>query len=161
MSRTVVILATLDTNNRFDARRRAKGPTSVDPRLFPLTSPNAVAGECAIAFQLTGPSFAVNTSLDGGTEALVCAAELIAMADAEAMVVLAVDDLGPVAREWLIHTGQAFRPAADGAVALLLTASAENSQANVDPDHLPPLGTEAIGHLALVERLEKLIALEK
>ena len=40
-------LATLDTNEGFDARLRARGPTAVEPRLFPATSPNAVAGECA------------------------------------------------------------------------------------------------------------------
>lgn len=151
-------LATLDTNDRFDARRRTKGPTAVDPRLFPLTSPNAVAGECAIAFQLTGPSFAVNASLDGGSEALACAAELVAMGDSDAMVVLAADDAGPAARALLAWTGQGDRAFADGAVALLVTASQADALGEVDLGALLPLGTGAIGHLALAERVEKFLA---
>ena len=48
-------LATLETNELFDARRRERGPRSVEPRRFPATSPNAAAGECAIAFRLDRP----------------------------------------------------------------------------------------------------------
>ena len=63
-------LATLEHNELFDVRRRERGPRAVEPRRFPATSPNAAAGECAIAFRLTGPSFAVGGSLHGGLEAL-------------------------------------------------------------------------------------------
>src|SRR5262249_26437525 len=59
-------LATLDTNDAYDARRRERGARHVEARRFPATSPNAVAGECAIAFRLTGPSFGVGAGLHGG-----------------------------------------------------------------------------------------------
>ncbi len=144
-------LATIDTNDRFDSRRRARGPTAVDPRLFPATSPNAVAGECAIVYKLTGPSFAVCSGLDGGTEALACAAELVAAGDVERMVVLAVDDAGPAARDLLLHTSQADRPFAPGAVALLLDTLADGGASEpVDLDLRPDHAGGPIGHLALV-----------
>src|SRR6185436_8101981 len=79
--------ATLDTNAVYDARRRSRGTGAADPRLFPATSPNAVAGEAAIAFRLTGPGFAVGATLDGGREALAAAAELVSAGDADRMVV--------------------------------------------------------------------------
>jgi 3-oxoacyl-[acyl-carrier-protein] synthase-1/3-oxoacyl-[acyl-carrier-protein] synthase II len=145
-------LATIDTNDRFDARRRARGPTAVDPRLFPATSPNAIAGECAIVYKLTGPSFAVGAGLDGGTEALACAAELVAAGDADRIVVVAADDAGPVARDLLQHAGQAHRPYDQGAVALLLDAAAEGSLARIDPDITPDHLDGPIGHRALLSR---------
>ncbi|MDC0746590.1 beta-ketoacyl synthase N-terminal-like domain-containing protein [Polyangium mundeleinium] len=142
-------LATLDTNDRFDARRRARGPGAVDPRLFPATSPNAVAGECAIVYQLRGPSFAVNAGLDGGTEALSVGAELVAMGDADRVVVLAVDDAGPVARDLLSCTSASDRAYAEGAVAVLLGVSAENALALIDPDITSDHDAGPLGHLAL------------
>lgn len=150
-------LATIDTNDRFDSKRRSKGSIYVDPRLFPATSPNAVAGECAIVFGLTGPSFAVNAGFDGGTEALASAAELVAAGDAEQMVIVAADDAGPAARDLLEWSGQAHRPLAEGAVAALISASnAENSRQidlNIHPSH----AQGPIGHLALVDRLKRLL----
>ena len=76
-------LATLEQNEIFDARRRERGARFVEPRRFPATSPNAAAGECAIAFQLTGPTFAVGGSLHGGLEALSVARDLSAVGDAD------------------------------------------------------------------------------
>ncbi|MDI1447216.1 beta-ketoacyl synthase N-terminal-like domain-containing protein [Polyangium sp. 6x1] len=142
-------LATLDTNDRFDARRRTRGPSAVDPRLFPATSPNAVAGECAIVYQLRGPSFAVNAGLDGGTEALSVGAELVAMGDADRVIVLAVDDAGPAARDLLSCTSASGRAYAEGAMAVLLDVSAENALASIDPDVTSDHHTGPIGHLAL------------
>nr|WP_240808101.1 beta-ketoacyl synthase N-terminal-like domain-containing protein [Polyangium spumosum] len=142
-------LATLDTNDRFDARRRARGPGSVDPRLFPATSPNAVAGECAIVYQLRGPSFAVSAGLGGGAEALSAGAELVAMGDADRVVVLAVDDAGPAARDLLSFVSASERPFAEGAVALLLGVSAENALASIDPDICADHHAGPVGHLAL------------
>jgi len=149
-------LATIDTNDRFDSRRRTKGPTLVDPRLFPATSPNAVAGECAIVFGLTGPSFAVNAGFDGGTEALACAAELVAAGDADRMVIVAADDAGPVARDLLQWSGQAFRRIEEGAVALLIDAETSDISRRIDLDIVPSHADGPIGHLALVDRLERL-----
>ena len=114
-------LATLEQNDLFDARRRERGPRSVEPRRFPATSPNAAAGECAIAFRLTGPTFAVGGSLHGGLEALAVARDLVAAGDAETMLVVAADLAGPVSMALLEAAGAP--PIAEGACAALLTAS--------------------------------------
>jgi 3-oxoacyl-[acyl-carrier-protein] synthase-1/3-oxoacyl-[acyl-carrier-protein] synthase II len=113
-------LATLEQNALFDARRRERGPRSVEPRRFPATSPNAAAGECAIAFRLTGPTFAVGGSLHGGLEALSVARDLVAARDAETMLVVAADLSGPLSSALL---DAASGPAIEqGACAALLTA---------------------------------------
>ncbi|WP_438014721.1 beta-ketoacyl synthase N-terminal-like domain-containing protein [Sorangium sp. So ce315] len=149
-------LATLDTNELYDARRRARGARFVEPRLFPATSPNAIAGECAIAYQLTGPSFAVGAGLGGALEALRAATELVAASDADRMVVLAADDAGPVARDLLGHLGAQSRAFTCGAVALLLQADPGDPARlrQVDPD-LPVDDEGPIGHLALLRWLEE------
>lgn len=143
--------ATLDTNDLFDARKRARGPTAVEPRAFPATSPNAIAGECAILYKLTGPSFATGAGLDGATEAVLGAAELIAAGDIDRMVIVAADDAGPAARDHLLATGQPDRPLARGAIALLLRAAAPDdpASAHVDLDAYPAHDRGPIGHLAL------------
>lgn len=147
-------LATVDTNEVYDARRRARGARFVEPRLFPATSPNAVAGECAIVYQLTGPSFATSAGLGGALEALRAAAELIAAGDADRMVVVAADDAGPVARQILDLTGDPVRSLTRGAVALLLQADPGGStplrpvELGIPVEHTGP-----IGHLALLRWL--------
>lgn len=143
-------LATLDTNERFSARLRARGAAHADPRLFPATSPNALPGECAIAFHLTGPGFAVGAGLDAGTEALSVAVELCAAGDVEAMVVVAADDAGPAAHALLHAAGWADRPFCAGAVALLVTASPEHALREVGPDVPIDHAASPIGHLALL-----------
>jgi 3-oxoacyl-[acyl-carrier-protein] synthase-1/3-oxoacyl-[acyl-carrier-protein] synthase II len=143
--------ATLDTNDVFDARKRARGATAVEPRLFPATSPNAVAGECAIVYGLTGPSFAVGAGLDGGTEALRAAATTSAAGDAERMVVVAADDAGPAARDLLACTSP--RELAAGAVALLLDARDEGGAREVPLDPVVDHSGAPIGHLGLLRAL--------
>lgn len=141
-------LATLDTNLRFYERLEKKGPRWVDPRLFPATSPNAGAGQCAIAFGLTGPNFAVNGGLAGSVEALCAAAELIAAGDVDRMIVVAADDDGPAAQAW--HAAAApDRPHQRGAVALLLTTEALGLARPVDLDMAIPHDEGPTGHLAL------------
>jgi 3-oxoacyl-[acyl-carrier-protein] synthase II len=122
----------------------------VEPRAFPATSPNAIAGECAIVYKLTGPSFATGAGLDGATEALAAAAELLAAGDAPRMVVVAADDAGPVARDLLAAAGIVDRPYARGAVALLLAGEAEPRGAEIDLDALADHERGPIGHLALL-----------
>jgi 3-oxoacyl-[acyl-carrier-protein] synthase II len=150
-------LATLDTNDVFDARRRARGATSVEPRVFPATSPNAIAGECAIVYQLTGPGFATGSGLEGSIEALLAAAELVAAGDADRMVVVAADDAGPAARDLLRAAGWDARPLERGAVALLLTPDPKDALSPVDLD-LSSTEAQAdpapIGHLALLRWLK-------
>lgn len=141
-------LATLDTNDAYDAKRRAKGARFVEPRAFPATSPNLVAGEIAIAFGCTGPGFATGAGLSGGLEALELGSLLVRAGDCERVVVVAVDDGGPASLEWLARAG-VDRPFARGAVALLLEAQGELEGAPFDA---PPVDHERgpIGHLALV-----------
>jgi 3-oxoacyl-[acyl-carrier-protein] synthase-1/3-oxoacyl-[acyl-carrier-protein] synthase II len=109
-------LATLETNAAFAARIRARGAIGAEPRRFPYTSPNAVAGECSIAFGLQGPSFAVGGGTHAALEALAAATVLIEAGDVDRVVVVAADDVGPAAR------ALGFARIGSGAVALLLDA---------------------------------------
>jgi 3-oxoacyl-[acyl-carrier-protein] synthase-1/3-oxoacyl-[acyl-carrier-protein] synthase II len=113
-------LATLEANELFDERRRQKGARAVEPRRFPATSPNAAAGECAIAFGLKGPTFGVGGSLHGGLEALAVARDLVAAGDVGSMLVVAADLGGTVSSALLEAAGAA--PLAPGACACLLEA---------------------------------------
>ena len=149
-------LGTLDVNERYYARLLCKGARSVDPRLFPATTPNAAAGHCAIVFGLTGPNFAVGAGLGGGIEALLAAAELLGAGDAERMVVVAADEAGPTSRQWLELCGLGARPFARGAVAVLLERHAGTSAEGrrVELDQPIEHGRGAIGHLGLLAWLE-------
>lgn len=107
----------IETNASFAASLRDGGVRAAEPRRFAYTSPNTVAGECAIAFGLDGPSFAVGGGLHAGIEALVAATLLVEAGDAERIVVVAVDHVGPVTRAL---TGDALT---SGAVAFLVSAT--------------------------------------
>jgi 3-oxoacyl-[acyl-carrier-protein] synthase-1/3-oxoacyl-[acyl-carrier-protein] synthase II len=128
-------LATLETNRRFYERLAQRGPRWVDPRLFPATSPNSGAGHCAIAYQLTGPCFAVCGGLAGSLEAVAAASELIRAGDADRMIVVAADDDGPAVRAWLELCG-GRRSYASGAVALLLDVADPLVSTSLLPEHL-------------------------
>ena len=161
-------LATLEPNELFDARRRERGPRSVEPRRFPATSPNAAGGECAIAFRLTGPSFAVGGSLHGGLEALAVARDLVAAGDAQTMLVVAADLGGLVSSELLLAAGAP--PIPQGACAALLGAlpalqapSASGREREVDARIPRTLGPESdwiwagpAGHAELARYLRTL-----
>ncbi|MDB5213354.1 MAG: 3-oxoacyl-[acyl-carrier-protein] synthase [Myxococcaceae bacterium] len=108
-------LATMDTNATYLARIRAAGASRGEPRRFPYTTPNAPAGECAVALGLTGPSFAVGGGPHGGLEALAVAADLVRGGVADRIVVVGVDEAGEGSR----RVAPATRP---GAVALLVSA---------------------------------------
>ena len=148
-------LATIDTNEGYDARRRARGAASVEPRVFPATSPNALVGECALVFGLTGPSFAVSSGLDGATEALAAGIELVAAGDADRLVIVAADDAGPVAHDLLALAGWSDRALARGAVALLLVADGSSALREVDFDLASTSTTGPVGHLAPLDRLAR------
>jgi 3-oxoacyl-[acyl-carrier-protein] synthase-1/3-oxoacyl-[acyl-carrier-protein] synthase II len=108
-------LATMDTNAAYLARIRAAGASRGEPRRFPYTTPNAPAGECAVALGLTGPAFAVGGGPHGGLEALAVAADLVRGGVADRIVVVAVDEAGEGSR----RVAPATRP---GAVAMLVSA---------------------------------------
>jgi 3-oxoacyl-[acyl-carrier-protein] synthase II len=108
-------LATIDTNAAYLARIRAAGASRGEPRRFPYTTPNASAGECAVALGLTGPAFAVGCGPHGGLEALAVAADLVRGGVADRIVVVGVDEAGEGSR----RVAPGTRP---GAVALLVSA---------------------------------------
>jgi len=144
-------LATVETNALFAARLRDRGALSAEPRRFPYTSPNAVAGECSIAFGLTGPTFSVGGGLHAAIEAFACGALLLQAGDADRMIILAVDDAGPVTR-------QLAGDLRSGAVAVLLTADrATGPRGRVGAMALgrgvEPRGPLAPGHAALLPLL--------
>ncbi|HLK41044.1 MAG TPA: beta-ketoacyl synthase N-terminal-like domain-containing protein [Polyangiaceae bacterium] len=109
--------ATTETNADFAARIRNRGAAFAEPRKFPYTSPNAVAGECSIAFGMRGPSFSVGGGLHAALEALATGALLIEGGDADRVVVVAVDEVGPAVAAL---TRGGLR---EGAVAVLLDAA--------------------------------------
>jgi 3-oxoacyl-[acyl-carrier-protein] synthase II len=145
-------LATLETNALFAARIRERGARAAAARVFPYTSPNAVAGECSIVFGLTGPSFAVGGGLHAGLEALAAGALLVEGGDAERVAVIAVDESGPTTRA--LAAGAVL----PGAVALLLSASREGARGRVGEIHVrrgeAASGPLATGHCALLPLLE-------
>ncbi|HEY3817126.1 MAG TPA: beta-ketoacyl synthase N-terminal-like domain-containing protein [Polyangiaceae bacterium] len=145
-------LATVETNTLYAARIRERGARAAAPRVFPYTSPNAVTGECSIAFGLTGPSFSVGGGLHAGLEALAAGTLLVEGGDADRVVVVAVDEGGPTTRAL---AGDAVVP---GAVALLLSASDAGAVARVGELHVrrgvAAPGPVAAGHQALLPLLE-------
>jgi 3-oxoacyl-[acyl-carrier-protein] synthase II len=151
-------LATLDTNALFEARVHARGPALADPRLFPATSPNALVGECAIVYQLTGPAFSVGSGLDGATEALLAGAELIAAGDADRVLVVAADDAGPAARDLVVAAGWGHRQFVRGAAAVLLAAEPRGAALAIALDRTPDHAESPIGHAALLEMVVRLAA---
>ena len=145
--------ATLETNALFAARLRDRGARFVEPRRFPYTSPNAVAGECGIAFGLTGPGLSVGCGLHAAVEALAVAWALVRAGDAERMVVVAVDDVAELGRAWAATLDVSLSP---GAIALLVTrdrgpssaARIRSAHTVLGPSRTLPVAGRA-GHLAL------------
>ncbi len=146
-------LATLETNSLFAARIRERGARHAEARRFPYTSPNAVAGQCSIAFALTGPSFSVGGGMHAALEALACASVLVESGDADRMVVVAADDVGPTA---LASGGGSLKA---GAVAVLVSARPSGgARARIGAIELRRgegvAGDRPAGHLALRPLLE-------
>ena len=149
-------LATVETNASFDARRRERGPRAVEPRKFPYTSPNAVAGECGAFFGWNGPGLAVGAGLHGAVEALAIAATLVEAGDAERVVVVGVDELGATSRALADALGAPPRALEDGAVAVVVSADPGRGGARVAAISLgvdvaaPADPSAALGHRALL-----------
>jgi hypothetical protein len=112
--------ATLEIDAEFGGRILARGREHAEPRRFPGTSPNAGAGNVAIAFGLHGPSHAVGAGGGAALEALQVAGDWIAAGDADAMLVIAAEHTGLVSRAALVPHGVSQPPS--GARAVLLTA---------------------------------------
>jgi 3-oxoacyl-[acyl-carrier-protein] synthase II len=114
--------ATLEINDRYDARRRQRGAAAVEPRRFPPTSPNLAVGQCSIVFGLKGPSFAVGASPAAALEALLVGHDLIASGDADTVIVVAADDVGEVVRD--VWRAAGWPLPRHGALAVLVGAEA-------------------------------------
>ena len=91
-------LATIDVNGAYDDNLHRRGAAHAEARRFAYTTPNAAAGECAIAFGLTGPNVAVGRGPDAWLEAEEIARDLVAAGDAERIVVVGLEADGPLAR---------------------------------------------------------------
>jgi 3-oxoacyl-[acyl-carrier-protein] synthase-1/3-oxoacyl-[acyl-carrier-protein] synthase II len=127
-------LATLETNASFATRLRERGVRAAEPRKFPYTSPNATAGECGAAFGWTGPGIAVGSGLHGSLEALALAIELVRAGDAERIVVVAADEIGPAASAWLdaaFGASPGGRAVREGAVAVVVSSEPRAGAARV------------------------------
>jgi 3-oxoacyl-[acyl-carrier-protein] synthase II len=109
------IASTLELDADFERRRLARGP---EPRRFPATSPNLAPGNCSILLGLVGPTLAVGADSAAPLEALLMGHDLVALGDAEEVVVVAVDSFGPFL-EKLFQAAQLPLPR-PGARALLL-----------------------------------------
>jgi len=114
--------ASLEADELFDVRRRERHAAGVEPRRFPGTSPNLPAGACSIAFDLRGPSLAIGGGPEGAGEALAVAEELVAAGDADVIVVVSCNDVGPTTRALFRAAGYALPT--DGARVLVLGAEA-------------------------------------
>ena len=145
--------ATVDVNDRYFQRVLERGDAkAAEPRRFPYTSPNAVAGECSLAFKLTGPNLAVGSGLHGGVEALAIAADLVRAGDAERVVAVAVDAPRRAARA--IASSCGWPCPADGAVAVLVSRERDSLAAEILATEAATAGggepSSAVGHEALV-----------
>ncbi len=153
--------ATLDVNEQYERRILERGARLAEPRRFPYTSPNGVAGECSVAFGLTGPNLAVGGGLHGGLEALVVACDLVRAGDAERVVAVAVDAPGVAARA--VASALGWPVPRSGAVAVLVTSSpaggAEVLAAEVAVGGAPATGVRP-GHEALLPLQEGATSLE-
>jgi 3-oxoacyl-(acyl-carrier-protein) synthase len=109
----------VENDDAFDLRLREQGVRAAEPRRFPATSPNVPAGQCAIAFGLRGPAFAVGAGPEAPFEALLVAWDLLASGDADALLVIAAEDVGPAVTS--IWTAAGYPLPAPGALAALLT----------------------------------------
>ena len=110
--------ASLEVNELFAMRMRERGARGAEPRRFPATSPNLAPGRAAIAFGLLGPAFSVGASGWAALEALLLGIDLLEAGDAEALLVVAVEDVGPVVRDVFAVAG--LPQPEPGAIAALL-----------------------------------------
>ncbi|HEY1956168.1 MAG TPA: beta-ketoacyl synthase N-terminal-like domain-containing protein [Polyangiaceae bacterium] len=145
--------ATVDVNDRYFQRVLERGDArAAEPRRFPYTSPNAVAGECSLAFGLTGPNLAVGSGLHGGLEALAIAADFVRAGDADRMVAVAVDAPRRAARA--IAEACGWPIPRDGAVAVLVSRESGIEIVATESATSGGDGACAPGHEALLPLLD-------
>lgn len=91
---------------KFNAEVRAKGPTAVNPIVFPDTVSNAPAGYAAIAFGLMGMNATLSTGFSSGLEALSVAAEQVVCGELDAAFAGGYDELCPSLCQYWRRTGE-------------------------------------------------------
>jgi len=133
--------ASLEVNEMFAARLRERGARGAEPRRFPATSPNLAPGRAAIAFGLQGLNFSVGASPAAALEALLLSVELLAAGDAQSLLVVAVEDVGPVVRE--VFDKALLPQPAPGAIAALLDTG--DFGLPLDPESLADHLREVVG----------------
>ena len=124
--------ASLELTEGFAARLRERGARGAEPRRFPATSPNLAPGRAAIAFGLQGLNFSVGASPAAALEALLLGIELLAAGDVQSLLVLAVEDVGPVVRE--VFDKACLPQPEPGAIAALLDTG--DAGLPLDPESL-------------------------
>jgi 3-oxoacyl-(acyl-carrier-protein) synthase len=113
--------ASLVTNLRYYEKILRRGPRGADPKRFPYTSPNAAAGEVAIAFGLVGPNVTVTSGFASGLEAIAIGARLVARGRVPAALVVAADAWADEVGTLLAGAGiEMAEGPREGAAALLL-----------------------------------------
>ncbi|MFI5297820.1 MAG: beta-ketoacyl synthase N-terminal-like domain-containing protein [Polyangiales bacterium] len=110
-------VATTEVNALYDAGIANKGAAFAEARRFAYTTPNAAAGECAIAFALTGPNLCVGRGPDAAVEADEVARDLLRARDARRVVVVTTETAGTLSRAIVEAAGGRAHP---GATAWLL-----------------------------------------
>jgi 3-oxoacyl-[acyl-carrier-protein] synthase II len=80
---------------KFNADVRAKGPSAVNPIIFPDTVSNAPAGYAAIAFGMLGMNATLSTGFSSGLRALRVAHEQVASGNLAAALAGGYDELIP------------------------------------------------------------------
>jgi 3-oxoacyl-[acyl-carrier-protein] synthase-1/3-oxoacyl-[acyl-carrier-protein] synthase II len=103
-------VATTEVNAIYDAGIAHKGARFAEARRFAYTTPNAAAGECAIAFALTGPNVCVGRGPDAALEADEVARDLLRGGDAGRVVVVTTETAGDLSRAIVEAAGGIARP---------------------------------------------------
>jgi len=99
---------------KFNADVRAKGPSAVNPIIFPDTVSNAPAGYAAIAFGMQGMNATLSTGFSSGLRAIRIAYEQVASGGLEAAFAGGYDELIPELCHYWQSTGAMSSDQTDG-----------------------------------------------
>lgn len=113
----------LETNTEFDRELIEKGPKLASPLRFPYTLPGAAVSEAAMQFNLQGPYTVYCGGPAASLAAFLGAAEILDDGQADHMLCVACDVVGPETIETFAPKSPSRAlPLAEGAGALLLAA---------------------------------------
>lgn len=146
------ITSTLEIDADFERRRRTRGP---EPRRFPATSPNLAPGNCSILLGLVGPTLAVGADPAAPLEALLMGHDLVALGDAEEIVVVAVDSFGPFV-EKLFEAAELPLPRPGAQAVLLARGAGGPTRPAIARELRTARGGVSLGWPSLAEALERL-----